>query len=711
MSNPRAIEHWSRAAAAAEQSGDLPAAAAAYRELAAALPRDAALLGRLGMLEYLLGNLPDAIDCLSRAAQLDRRDPACLVNLGLAQHAAGRQSDAAASLRKAIALKPGLSVAHNNLGLVLSALGDHRGAVASARRAVALAPADAQARYNLGNALYLSGEPGEARSAYMDAIAIGGAGPEVLFNLGNAERSLGNEREAIGRYREVVAIDPAHSGALINLGNLLMAAREYDEALDVFTVAAAPRDTAAQDLDAGAVEARYNQANLQRMTGQLDAAMQNYRDVLVAAPMHELAFSNLLLTMNYSEKVSREDLFSAHVEYGRRFAPPRAASSRQQSQSAPPRPAGAPLRIGFVSPDLRYHSVARFAEPLIDHLPAEGFEVYCYSNHDRPDAVTARLRAKVAGWHGILALDDAAVAARVERDRIDVLVDLAGHTAGHRLRVFALRPAPVQVTMIGHVNTTGVAAIDYRVTDALTEPPEHGDDRWYTETLLRLPRTCWCMRPADGWAPLPRAAKAAGEPFTFASFNNFAKLGEGVLDLWATILRELPGTRLVIIAVPEGRTRARLLERFAQAGVDPSRLELHGYLPADRYQAMHSCVDLALDPFPWNGATTTLETLWLGVPVLALEGDSFRSRNSSGILANAGLDPLIAQSTGHYLEIARRLVDDPEELAALRVMTGEHLRDTSLMDGSALARDLAALLREAVARPGSAPGLAEAARP
>jgi len=734
MSNPRALEHWSRVAAAAEQSGDLPAAAAAYRELATALPRDAALLGRLGMLEYLLGNLPDAIDCLARAARLDRRDPACLVNLGLAQHAAGRQVDAAVSLRKAIALRPDLSVAHNNLGLVLSALGDHRGAVASARRAVALAPADAQARYNLGNALYLSGEPAQARSAYLEAIAAGGSGPEVLFNLGNAERALGHDADAIGRYREAVALDPAHSGALINLGNLLMAAHDYDEALEVFAVAAGPRDTPAQDLDARSVEARYNLANLQRMTGQLDAAMQNYRDVLVAAPRHELAFSNLLLTMNYSAKVSRDELFAAHVEYGRRFAPPQAGPqpwqqaqlpqssqsphsslqspqslsssqssrhSRHARQAMAQQSARAPLRIGFVSPDLRDHSVARFAEPLIDHLPAEGFEVYCYFNHHRPDAVTARLRAKVAGWHDILALDDATVAARVVRDRIDVLVDLAGHTAGHRLRVFALRPAPVQVTMIGHVNTTGVAAIDYRVTDALTEPPGQDHDRWYTEKLLRLPYTCWCMRPADGSVPLPREPKAPGEPFTFASFNNFAKLGEGVLDLWATILLDLPDTRLLIVTVPEGRTRARVLERFAQAGVEPSRLELHGYLPVDRYRMLHARVDLALDPFPCNGATTTMDTLWLGVPVLALEGDSFRSRNSSGILANAGLDALIARSPAQYVEIARRLAGNPEELDGLRSMTGEHLRDTPLLDGQAFARDLAGLLRGALEKPGS----------
>lgn len=734
MSNLRDIEYWRQAAAAAEQAGDLPSASAACRELVAAMPRDAALLGRLGLLEYLLGNLPDAIDCLARAARLDRRDPTLLVNLGLAQHAAGRQSEAAGSLRKAIALKPDLSAAHNNLGLVLSALGEHRAAVTSARRAVALAPADAQARYNLGNALFLSGQPAEARSAYLAAIAAGGPAPEVLFNLGNAERALGCDREAIGRYREAVALDPAHVGALINLGNLLMAAHEYDEALDVFTAAAGPRVTPADTRDARTVEARYNLANLQRMTGQLDAAMQNYRDVLAAAPMHELAFSNLLLTMNYSERVSREEQFAAHVEYGRRFAPAQTVAQGAQPPSSPgpmtdPPPAGpsgAPatgilpvvparqpeamaLRIGFMSADLRDHAVARFVEPLIDHLPAEGFEVFCYSSHDRPDAVSARLRAKVAGWHDILDLDDTKVADRVRRDRIDVLVDLAGHTAGHRLRMFALRPAPVQVTMIGHVNTTGVAAIDYRVTDAVVEPPGQDHDRWYTEKLLRLAKTCWCMRPADPWPPAPKAPRAAGAPFAFASFNNFAKLSDGVLDLWARMLRELPDTRLVIVTVPEGRTRARLLERFVQAGVDASRLELQGYLAGDRYRDLHSTVDLALDPFPCNGATTTIDTLWLGVPVLALEGDSFRSRNSSGILFNAGLGPLIARSPGHYLEIARRLVGDPDELARLRALTGEHLRQTPLMDGAACAADLAVLLREAVAKARLAGGAARGA--
>jgi predicted O-linked N-acetylglucosamine transferase (SPINDLY family) len=352
-----------------------------------------------------------------------------------------------------------------------------------------------------------------------------------------------------------------------------------------------------------------------------------------------------------------------------------------------------------------------FIEPVIERLPAHGFEVFCYYNHGSADEVTDRLRSKAAGWRDIHSIDDDAVAAHIRQDRIDLLVDLAGHTAGHRLRVFARRPAPVQLTMIGHVNTTGVDAIDYRITDAIAEPAEPAEpvgdgrdhDRWYTEKLIRLPHTCWCMRPFDPPGPVPDSRAPAGLPFTFGSFNNFAKVSERALDLWIALLRSLPATRLVMVTVPEGSTQARLRERFERGGVDPSRLDLHGLLPGQHYRSLHGAVDLALDPFPCNGATTTLDTLWLGVPVVALEGDSFRSRNGASILRNAGLDALVARSEDDYLAIARRLASDPAQLAPIRARLGERLRDTPLMDEAAFAGDLADALRAAWAgRPATA---------
>ncbi|MCE2946393.1 MAG: tetratricopeptide repeat protein [bacterium] len=703
--DPRLMNRLGEAAAAAEQAGDLPTAAAAYRDMAQAMPRDAALLQRLGVVEYLLGNLDEAIRCLGIAVRLDRRDAGSLVNLGLAQHAAGRPAEAVASLRKATALRPDLAIAHGNLALALSALGDGRGAVESARRAVALGPGDPQSLAILGNAWHAAGDLQAARAAYLEALSIGGPHPEALYNLGNTERALGDDEAAAARYRQALDADPLHLPAWINLGNVRMAVRDYDGAEAALESALRAAEGGVSAPRALLAEARYNLANLQRMTGRHDDAAASYRRVLADDPMHEAAYSNLLLTLNYSAAATREETFAAHVEYGRRFAPsvpsvpsvPGGKAAPRRSGAAQPLAASAAgdqrLRIGFVSPDFRGHAVALFFEPLLDRLPAHGFEVYCYSNVDRPDEVTARLRGKAAGWRDIAAVDDDAAAALVRRDRIDLLVDLSGHTARHRLRLFARRPAPVQLTMIGHVNTTGVEAIDYRITDAVTEPEGAGHDRWYTERLLRLPHTCWCMRAPAGEPAWDRAPGATS--FTFASFNNFAKLSGAALDLWAALLRAVPDSRLVIVTVPEGRTQARLRDRFAAAGVDPSRLELHGLLPAAEYRALHRRVHLALDPFPCNGATTTLETLWLGVPVLALAGDSFRSRNGMGILVNAGLDPLVARSPGHYLEIGCRLAADPEELDALRALTGPHLRDTPLMDEARFAADLAGLLHQA----------------
>ncbi|MBC7780456.1 MAG: tetratricopeptide repeat protein [Proteobacteria bacterium] len=712
--NPQVLLHWTEAASEAERAGDLPGAVAAYRQLVAAVPRNAELVHRLGFSEYLLGNLEDAIEHLAVAARLDRRNAGFLVNLGLAQHAAGRHAEAVASLRKAVALKPDLSIAHNNLGLALSALGEHRAATTSAARAVTLAPRDAQAHYNLGNAHFRAGDYDQAHGAYQAALALAGPQPELLYNLGNAQHALQRTGEAMNSYRAALQLDPDHVAAWINLGNLLMAARAYDAAEHAFEQGAA-RDDHGNERGARATEARYNLANLQRMTGRLEAALESYRAVLGREPMHEAAYSNLLLTMNYSATVSRVESFAAHVEYGRRFAPAStspasapqtstlpAQSGRQASQgrlvSTATRADNAPLRIGFVSPDLRRHAVALFAEPIFEHLPHYGFEVHCYFNSQRADEVTARLRGKVAGWRDIAAHDDAAVADLIVRDRIDVLVDLAGHTAGHRLRVFARRPAPVQVTMIGHVNTTGVDAIDYRITDAFAEPSDDArdHDRWYTEKLIRLPHSCWCMRAPERTAP-PSAlmARAAGAPFTFGSFNNYAKLSPRTLDLWTDLLGSRPDTRLIVVTVPEGQTQTRLRERFARSGVDPARLEIHGLITAERYRALHDLVDLALDPLPCNGATTTIETLWLGVPVLTVEGDSFRSRNGYSILVNAGVGELVARTDAQYLDMARGFADDPGALARVRVKLGEALRTTPLMDEAAFAADLATALRTA----------------
>jgi len=715
VTDPRALLPLLELAEAAERMGELERAVAAWRDLCAAAPRDAALALRLGLAEYALGDLRSAEAALARAAKLDRRSAAPLVNLGLVQNAAGRHAEAAATLRRAVALAPGLAVAHLNLALALSAAGEHRAAVDSARRACALAPGDAEAQALRGNVLHAAGDLPAAEAAWREALALGAPAAGPLHNLATAALARDRVEDALAGYRAALAADPGYAPARVNLGNLLQRQRDLDGAEAEF---ARVVEHSAQ-WPGPALEARYNLANLWRMTGRLHEAIEGYRAVLQAQPDHPGAGSNLLLTMNYAD-LPREALHAAHMEVGGRLSARARAGPVAVRAGADDRRAGVrgvhaharipgvdagasadPIRIGFVSPDLRDHVVARYVEPLFEHLPAHGFEVTAYSNHARPDAVTARLRARASRWRDVVALGDDALQETIARDRIDILVDLAGHTDGHRLAVFARRAARLQVTMIGHINTTGVPAMDARVTDRWVEPEGGDHDRWYAERLLRLPSpfSAWCFRPPPETLQEPVSATPAlgGEPFTLASFNNWAKVGERVLDLWIRLLQALPQSRLLLAAVPEGSARARLQARVAGAGIAPERLEIHGPLPPAAFRALHARADLALDPFPCNGGTTTVDTLWTGVPVLALEGEGYRSRAAAGILQAAGLDGLIAADEDGYLERAVALAADPAALDRLRRSLRDRLAASPLRDEAGHAAALAGLLREALA--------------
>ncbi len=429
-------------------------------------------------------------------------------------------------------------------------------------------------------------------------------------------------------------------------------------------------------------ELHFNLALVQRNLGMVDAAIASYRRALALNPAHLATRSQLLLTLNYTDAPPAE-VFAEHRRFGERIVQPVAAPV---ADAAWPRR----LRIGYVSPDFYSHVTSSFTFSFLSGHDRSRFEIFCYHTGTVRDDVTARLRSLADHWSDCEGLRDAEIAERIRRDRIDILIDLAGHTADQRLGVFALRPAAVQATYLGYPNTTGVSAVDYRITDAIADPPGEAE-ALHTERLARLPNVFLCYRPGPDPGPIePLPADVAG-CVTFGCFNNFQKLSGRFFDAAARILAAAPGSRLLLKARPLGYPGAarRVRERFAAAGVDPARLVLRGWEPSpEAHLAAYREVDIALDSFPYNGTTTTCEAMWMGTPVVALRGNAHAGRVGATLLQAVGLKDLVGESLEQYVSIAVSLAADLPRLKALREGLRERMRASPLMDEPAFVRSL-----------------------
>ncbi len=666
----------------------------------------------------------DARTLLEQAQQIDGRRPDVLINLGLACLNSGAPRDALVPLKKAVALRPDIPDAHSNLGLALSASGRHKDAVASLVRAVRLAPGDAHLHHDRGVVCHAAGDTTAALAAFRQALALQPGLVESRFNLGNLLRLDGQPAAAEAAWREVLLAAPGHLPSAQNLGSLLVTQGRAAEALQCFesilpghdSVAALHngRGNALHDLgrldealdafaraaavDPDSAEIRYNLANQQLQLGRVDAAIDAFRQVLRLDPGHAQAAQNLLYSLNYSDSAPAAEIACEHWAFAQVVAGERVplpgqparkggANGRMVTPSAASTPPvqtplpGVPLRIGFVSADLRTHSVAWFLLPLLEAIDRTRFEVHCYPNSAKADAMTQRLRAASAGWHPIDTLDDAAAARQVRDDRIDLLIDLSGHSAGQRLGVFARHAAPTQATWLGYPNTTGLAAIDVRLVDAITDPDDGTAQALASERLSRIPGCFVCYGPPAEAPPVEaRRAVGSGGPIVFGSFNNLQKISAATLDLWSAVLAAEPDALLALKAgsLEQPGVQARLRQAFAARGIDPARLR---FLPRDADVAGHLAryggIDVALDTCPDHGTPTTCEARWMGVPVVSLAGDRHASRVGPSLLSAAGCTRWIAQDRDTFvtaaLEAARAAVADPEARLRLRAQLASSL--------------------------------------
>ncbi len=567
-----------------------------------------------------------------------------MLNQGVAHHQAGRLADAERCYRQVLAADPRNPDALHLLGVIAYQVKQWPAAIDLISRAIALHPSPAMYHNNLGNALRGAGQREAASAAYERAIQLQPDYAEAHGNLGTTRRDQARFADALACYKNAIRLDP-------NLA-----------------------------------QARGDMATVLKDQGRVEEAIEQYRRAVAQDPKLVEAHSHLLYALHASDQITPEQLYQEHLAWAKQHAAGLARTDHSNDWN-PDRP----LRIGFVSPDFRDHPVARFIRPIFQHRDRAQFQAIVYSSVNHPDEVTAALRAQVDEWHDVTPLDNAQLADVIRQHRIDILIDLSGHTGGSRMLLFARKPAPVQITYLGYPNTSGIAEMDYRITDALADPVG-ASDALHSEKLIRLDGCFLAYTLLD---ELPPVAPAPTGPITFGSFNNLAKISPTTLRLWSDVLAAGSDSRLVIktTSLGDAPTMELTRDRFAALGLPMDRVELLG--PArtqNSHLGQYARIDIALDTFPYNGTTTTCEALAMGVPVASLYGSHHASRVGLSILSAAGFGSWASDDPRGFVEIARGLTS---EARSLRPHLRERLRSSRLCDGSALASSLERACRDA----------------
>jgi protein O-GlcNAc transferase len=630
--------------------GRLEEAVDSYRKSVQLQPDFARAWCRLGSTLRDLGRQEEAGASFERVLQLQPAEPAALNELAALRLAQGRAAEAVAYYERLLRLRPDATAACNNLGLALLDQGRPEEAALSFRQSLYLQPELAEAHNNLGLALMNHGRREEALASFRQALDLAPDLADAHNNLGLALAAEGRPDEALACYEQAVLAKPNHDGALTNLGNAF------------------------------------------KDQGRLAEAIACYRSVLAIRPDHARGQvrSNLLLALHYQPGVDPQEILCE----ARRFAQQHAAPLGDAIQPFVVRPlSGRRLRIGYVSADFRDHPVAYFLEPILAAHDRRSFEIVCYANSPTVDAVTQRMQTYAEHWRSLVGMSDDHAAEAIRRDGIEILVDLAGHTGGNRLLVFARKPAPVQASYLGYLGTTGLPTIDYYITDAHTDPPGLTETH-FQEQLIRLPECAFCYQPGPAPEVNPELPARQSGCVTFGCLNIPAKLTEEVLALWSRVLESVPGSRIMLRAGEGRRAEERVRNLFARNGISSERVVLAGWTATrfDYLRLFHE-LDLCLDPFPYNGITTTCDALWMGVPVISLTGLTSVSRHGVRYLSNVGLEELLAESADGYARIATELARDLPRLAALRRGLRERMRVSPLMDAARLTRHLEAAYR------------------
>jgi protein O-GlcNAc transferase len=590
-----------------------------------------------------------AANAAHRLVQSHPHDLQALELLGRALSAMGRHDEALQAFQIVAAAKPANALAQTNLALSLLRAGDPQASISIAHRAIALDPAVPEPHATLGHAYNHLQEPRQALGSFFDALHLRPNYPDALLGAARAYGDLGQSSIAIVALLHAAEMEPASTAPLVEL------------------------------------------ATLYRETGEADAAQQALRKAITLAQGQPYFFSNLLLGMQYDPSVDAAQAASEACQWGlRQIAAVRAVALAPDRDRSPDRP----LHVGYVSADFCRHPIGWLgASPIMAH-DRTAVTVNLYANQTNHDEMTEALQRSADSWVPIMGLDDDSVAARIAADRIDVLVDLSGHTAGNRLAVFAQRPAPIQITWLGYGATTGLPTMDYMLLDELHLC--EGAESFILEHVVRLPRLRFSYLPPDYACDVGELPSATGAPVTLASFNNPAKLNAPVIALWSRVLAAVPKSRLLFKwrTFADPRLQARIRRQFINCGINGERVQFEGKSDhAEMLRRYHS-VDIALDPFPFCGGLTSCEALWMGVPVVTLAGLRPLSRQTHAVLHTIGRPEWSASSPDEYVEIVIRLAEDPIELGRTRQSLRQQIRTSPLCDGPSLARSLESTYRK-----------------
>ena len=592
---------------------------------------------------------------------------------------AGKLRDAERTCRALLLAAPDHPEALHLLAVIAHRLAKHRLAAELAARAIAVAPGNALYFNTLGMAFRGMGDLDRASAALQTALRMNPALAVASINLGNVLSDAGDYAGAERSFRAALQVEPGHAGGYLSLGNALKDQGKLDEAIAAWRRAIECRSNYP--------EAFSNLATLLKDQGMIEPALDYYRRAVTQWPENAALQSNLIYALLFLPHEEPDAWAQETALWNERHA--RGARPWRQPHASRHDPARR-LKIGYVSPDFRDHVVGRNLLPLLRLHDTAAFETYCYSGTVHADAITAEFRNLSNHWRDVAALGDAPLAETIRADGVDILVDLTLHLAGNRLPVFARKPAPVQVSFAGYPGSTGLETMDYRLTDGYLEPIKCGvrsAERGVGEQPIPLAHSFWCYAP-DGTEPEVNGLPATGNGYVvFGCLNNFCKVNEPMLTLWARVMEQVAGSRLVILT-KEGSHRQRTRDRLAKEGVSPGRVRFVGLRPRREYLALYHRLDLALDTFPYNGHTTSLDALWMGVPVVSRCGVTPVSRAGLSQLSHLELPELVAHSEEDYVRLAVALARDTGRLAGLRATLRERMRASPLTDAAGWTRSI-----------------------
>jgi predicted O-linked N-acetylglucosamine transferase (SPINDLY family) len=639
----------------------------------------------LGISFLTLKRFEEALEAFHRALAARPNSYEACNNVGTALRAMGRFDEAITMYRRAASLRPDRPDSHKNLGSILASKGDWSGAADAWGRAAALQPGDAQIALALGKALLMAQKLEEAIAALARAAALRPDWIEAWLNLATAQVTARRYEQAAVACREALKLQPRRAQVWANLGYALNAAWKLDEAIE------ACRE--ALRIDPNLPGAYVNLGNAVQSTGLIEQAVENYNRAIQLDPDCAEAQDGKLVALFFHPDFDGPAIKREHIRWNQQIAAPFAKEIAPHANDRSP---DRRLRIGYLSPDFRRHAESFFTVPFLSAHDHSAHEIFCYADSNADDEVTGWIRGCADVWRNTAGWSHKQIAKIVRDDQIDILVDLTMHMDGSRLMVFARKPAPVQVTWLAYPGTTGLATMDYRITDRWMDPipstssGEAADrDVDYVEQSVRLP-DCWvCYDPLSQASPPPPRREG---PIRFLSLNHPRKSNSRTVDNWARVLAAVDGSRMLLMASADSY-RQRALEQFRRHGVSSDRIDFVDRLPREAYLHAHYGIDIALDSIPYNGITTTLDALWMGVPVVTLTGRTAASRAGYGILGTLGLEELIAHSVEEFISIAKNLAGDLPRVAELRSTLRARLQASPIMDRNKFARNMEAAYR------------------